>query len=82
MLWDGLALVQGAVTPYLLNPTAANLKGKTAWITCGINVLILIYGYFRLPETRGRSTDELDMMFSGCKSRAREEDELNSDTHQ
>ena len=54
---------RGAISPYLLNPNNANLKGKAAWIPCGLNVLLLIYGYFRIPETQGRNSEELDILF-------------------
>ncbi len=57
------SLVSGAISPYLINVNKANLKGKTAWIACGINVLLFIYGFFRIPETQGRNFEELDIMF-------------------
>lgn len=56
-------LVSSCVSPYLVNPTAANLKGKTAWISAGLTVLVGIWSYFRFPETKGRSFEELDILF-------------------
>ena len=56
-------IVSGNVAPYLINPDQANLEGKAAWIPAGINVLLFIYGYFRVPETRGRNSEELDILF-------------------
>ena len=67
--YDVAALVGGTVSPYLLNPTAANLKGKAAWIPCGINALLFVYGYFRIPETKNRNSEELDIMF-GASSKS------------
>ena len=56
-------LVSNIVSPYILNPTAVNLKGKAAWIATGFCALIMVWGYFRFPETKGRSLEELDIMF-------------------
>ncbi|PSR82484.1 and other transporter-domain-containing protein [Coniella lustricola] len=57
-------LISSCVSPYLVNPTAANLKGKTAWISVGLTILIAIWSYFRFPETRARSFEELDILFA------------------
>ncbi|KAF3759901.1 hypothetical protein M406DRAFT_51937 [Cryphonectria parasitica EP155] len=57
-------LVSSCVSPYLINPTAADLKGKTAWISAGLTVLIGIWSYYRFPETKGRSFEELDILFA------------------
>lgn len=46
-------LVDKSVNPYLINPTAANLKGKTAFVWFGTNTLVLLWAIFRLPETKG-----------------------------
>lgn len=56
-------LISACVSPYLINPTSANLKGKSAWISVGFIVLISIWSYFRFPETRGRSFEEIDILF-------------------
>ncbi|ORX38153.1 and other transporter-domain-containing protein [Kockovaella imperatae] len=61
--YDVSALVSGAISPYLVNPDKANLKGKAAWIPCFINILLFIYGYFRIPEIQGRNSEELDILF-------------------
>lgn len=51
------------VEPYLINPTEANLKGKTAYFWFGTACLAAIWAFFRLPECRGRTYEELDVMF-------------------
>ena len=61
--YDVAAIVGGTVSPYLLNPTAANLKGKAAWIPFGITLGLLVYGYFRIPEMSGRNSEEIDILF-------------------
>ncbi|KAK6070337.1 MFS hexose transporter [Seiridium cupressi] len=65
----GLALVNGLnmmwnfVLPYLFNPTYANLGAKVAFIFGGCGVVFLVYLWFELPETAGRTFEELDEMF-------------------
>ena len=60
-------VINTVVGPYVLNPTAGNLKGKAAFLPAGLMVLLLIWSYFRLPETKGRSFEELDIMFGELK---------------
>lgn len=52
------------VAPYTLNPTEGNWKGKTAFLAAGFTVVITIWAYFRLPESRGRTYEELDILFA------------------
>jgi SP family general alpha glucoside:H+ symporter-like MFS transporter len=49
--------------PYFLNPLQWNLKGYTGFVWGGTALLTLIWAYFRLPETKGRTFDEIDMLF-------------------
>lgn len=56
-------LVANIFTPYMLNPTAGNLKGKTAFFWFATAVLCSTWTYFRLPECRGRTYEELDILF-------------------
>ena len=56
-------IVNSIVAPYMLNPTKGNLKGKAAFPAAAFLIGCLIWGYFRLPETRGRTFEELDIMF-------------------
>ena len=51
------------IEPYLINPTYAGLKGKTALVWFGICFLTLVWTVLRLPETRGRTYEELDVLF-------------------
>jgi SP family general alpha glucoside:H+ symporter-like MFS transporter len=39
------------------------MQGKSCFIYAGTALLCLIYCYFRLPETKGLSYLELDMLF-------------------
>jgi len=57
------SLVANFLNPPILNPSAWNLRGKGGFIWAGLCLLILIWTYFRLPETSGRSAAELDLLF-------------------
>ncbi|KZO98348.1 maltose permease [Calocera viscosa TUFC12733] len=51
------------INPYLINPNEANLEGKVGWIFGGIGVFGTIYTWFFIPETKGRTVDEIDELF-------------------
>ncbi|KAH8799465.1 putative sugar transporter [Xylogone sp. PMI_703] len=57
-------LINYFVGPYILNPSKGNWKGKTGFLTGSIIVLCWIWAWFRLPETKGRTYEELDILFS------------------
>ena len=52
------------VGPYILNPSEGNWRGKTGFLTGGLIVLLWVWTWFRLPETKGRTFAELDVLFS------------------
>ncbi|KAJ6443789.1 maltose permease [Purpureocillium lavendulum] len=47
----------------MLNPTGWNLEGKVCFVYAGAAFICLIWCYFRLPETKGLSYLELDILF-------------------
>jgi SP family general alpha glucoside:H+ symporter-like MFS transporter len=57
------SLVANFLNPPILNPSAWNLRGKGGFIWAGICFCQLVWSYFRLPETKGRSAAELDVLF-------------------
>lgn len=59
-----LSIVNTVATPYILNEGKANLKGKAAFLPAAFMVLLAVWSYFRLPETKDRSFEELDVMFA------------------
>ena len=59
-----LNIVNSVVAPYILNPEWANWRGRTGLLTGGLTVLSLVWAYFRLPETGGRTYEELDVLFA------------------
>ncbi|WDK14632.1 sugar porter family MFS transporter [Colletotrichum graminicola] len=56
-------LLASTVQPYLMNPTALNLKGTTGFVWGGSAFATFVWAYFRLPETKGRTYEELDFLF-------------------
>ncbi|KAI5290458.1 hypothetical protein KEM54_001493 [Ascosphaera aggregata] len=48
---------------YMMSPGEWNWKGKTGLFWLAFAVLTLIWGWFRLTETKGRTFAELDIMF-------------------
>lgn len=63
MIDAATGLVTTAIGPYLLNPGAANAGAKIEFLYGGISVFSLIWCFFRLPETKGRTYAELDILF-------------------
>ncbi|KAK9234243.1 general substrate transporter [Lipomyces kononenkoae] len=57
------SIVNTVITPYMLNPTAWNWKGKTAFFWAGINAVLIVWIFFRLPESKGLAYSELDVLF-------------------
>jgi SP family general alpha glucoside:H+ symporter-like MFS transporter len=56
--------VTNTVEPYLINPTAADLKkGKTAFVWFAISVLTIAWCAFRTPETKEITYTEMDILF-------------------
>jgi SP family general alpha glucoside:H+ symporter-like MFS transporter len=53
-----------AVTPFMLATTAGDWKGKTALVYGGTCSVALVWAYLRLPEFKGRTFEELDILFA------------------
>lgn len=58
-----VGIINNVVTPYMLNPTAWNWQNKAGFFWAGLCFLCLVYTYFRVPEPRGRTFAELDVLF-------------------
>lgn len=52
-----------AVLPYLFNQDQADLGGNLGWIFFGIAAIHMALLYFFVPGTKGRTYQELDIMF-------------------
>lgn len=49
--------------PLLINPDAANLRGKIGFIFAGTSSIGTLCVWLRVPETNGRKFEELDWLF-------------------
>ncbi|KAJ5246906.1 hypothetical protein N7468_001889 [Penicillium chermesinum] len=58
------AVITTLVVPHLTSADAANLGAKTYLVFAGCMAGILIWVYFLMPETRGRTFAEIDEMYA------------------
>jgi MFS transporter, SP family, general alpha glucoside:H+ symporter len=58
-----VTIVSNVLMPEMLNPTAWNWKGKTCFLWAGTCLLCYIWCYYRLPEPKGLTYLELDVLF-------------------
>lgn len=57
-------IIGNVVEPYLINPHEGNLHGKAGYFWAGTAAIFLVWAYFRLPETKDRTYEELDVLFN------------------
>jgi MFS transporter, SP family, general alpha glucoside:H+ symporter len=57
------SMVTNILIQRMLNPLVWNWRGKACFFCAALNALCFAYCYFRLPETRGLSFHELDLLF-------------------
>lgn len=57
-------IVANVIEPYMMNPTAWNWKGYTGYFWFVFAFFTLVWAFFRLPESKGRSFSDLDVMFA------------------
>lgn len=62
-LYNCQGIINGIITPYMLNPDAWNWKAKAGFFWAGTSFLCLTWCFFRLPEAKGRTYGELDVLF-------------------
>ena len=62
-LYNVVAIITSVLTPYMLNPGAWNWGNYAGFFWAGSCFLSIVYTYFRIPEPRGRSFAELDLLF-------------------
>ena len=49
--------------PYMINPEQADMQGKLGFFFGGLAAFCFVWAYFRVPETYGRTYEELDLLF-------------------
>jgi SP family general alpha glucoside:H+ symporter-like MFS transporter len=62
-VYNVFGIINNVLTPYMLNPTAWNWGAKAGFFWGGICFLCAIWVFFRLPEPKGRTYAELDVLF-------------------
>lgn len=63
--WSYMAIniAAGTLTPYQLNTTEWAWGAKTGFFWAGACLISLAFGFFCVPETKGRATAEIDILF-------------------
>ena len=56
-------ILNAVITPYCINPTEGNFKGKAGFLAGGLSSLCIVWAFFRLPECKNRTYAELDLLF-------------------
>lgn len=51
------------VIPYMFQPEEGNLRGKVGFVFGGLSVLTTVWSFFYIPELKGRTFDEIDIMY-------------------
>ncbi|KAI0136815.1 sugar porter family MFS transporter [Xylariales sp. AK1849] len=59
-----LGIAMTVAIPYMINPDEANMQGKLGFFFGGLAALCYAWAFFRVPETSGRTYEELDLLFS------------------
>jgi SP family general alpha glucoside:H+ symporter-like MFS transporter len=62
-LYNIVGIICSVLTPYMLNPTAWNWGNYAGFFWAAVCFCCIVYSYFRLPEPRGRTFAELDLLF-------------------
>ncbi|RFU25264.1 hypothetical protein B7463_g11071, partial [Scytalidium lignicola] len=63
LVYSVISIVSNIITPYQLNNTAWNWGAKAAFFWAGATLLGLVFTFFCIPETKDRTTAELDILF-------------------
>ena len=58
-----MGIIMNVAIPYMINPEQANMQGKVGFFFGGIATAGFVWAYFRVPETAGRTYEELDLLF-------------------
>ncbi|OAA78978.1 maltose permease MAL31 [Akanthomyces lecanii RCEF 1005] len=59
-----VSIISQVLQPYFMNPSELNLKGYTGFVWGSTAFAVLVWAFFRLPESRGRTYEELDLLFA------------------
>jgi SP family general alpha glucoside:H+ symporter-like MFS transporter len=68
--YNVVSIITNIITPRMLNPSAWDWKGRSCFLFVGTTALCLLWCWFRLPEPKGLTYMELDILFEK-KAKAR-----------
>lgn len=69
-LYNILSIINGIIIPHMLNEHAWNWRAKAGFFWAGLCALCVAWAFFRLPEPKGRTYGELDVLFQkGIRAR-------------
>lgn len=60
-----VGIINNIISPRMLNPAAWNWGPKSAFFWFGICSLCIVWTFFRLPESKNRTYQDLDLLFEG-----------------
>lgn len=58
-----ISIICAVAIPYAMNEDQGNWRGKIGFLFAGLGALCAVYCFFCLPETKGRTFEELDILF-------------------
>ncbi|KAI8160950.1 Maltose permease [Colletotrichum sp. SAR 10_70] len=58
------SVISETSSTYMMNPTEWNLRGKAGFFWAATACTIFVWSFFRLPEAKGRTYEELDILFA------------------
>lgn len=72
------------LSAFVITKTFTNLKallgdGETFWLFSGLSLLGTVFVFFVVPETKGKSLNEIQMMLAGEKTGEKESNETIED---
>jgi SP family general alpha glucoside:H+ symporter-like MFS transporter len=61
--YNVVGILNNINTPRMISPTACGWPGKSGFFFCGSCLLCLLWVFFRLPEPKGRTFAEIDILY-------------------
>lgn len=59
-----VSIISQVLQPYFMNPTEWNVKGYVGFFWGSTALCTLVWAFFRLPETKGRTFEDIDVLFA------------------
>lgn len=57
-------IVSQVLQTHFMNPTEWDAQGKTGFFWAGTALITFVWAFFRLPEAKGRTYEEMDILFA------------------